>query len=128
MVNNEIEFIHTIRRHLKRKGFSLEFARDGEEACCIIQNSYLEGRSEPFDLVITDVALPSMNGIDLLKWIKKRHPDISVILLSGFGDLDMILENFRPGIDAYRQKPIQPQEMLSLIQQVGQHRKQIHIK
>lgn len=128
VVNNDIEFINTIRRHLKRTGFSLEFARDGDDARRSIQNSNLYGRCEPFDLVITDVTLPNMNGIDLLKWIKEMHPDISVILLSGFGDLDIIIENFRPEIDAYGQKPIKPHEMVTLIHRVGQHRNRLNLK
>jgi len=126
VVNNEIEFINTIKRHLKRKDFSLEFSRDGDDACRIIQNSCLEGDGQPFDLVITDVVMPKVNGIELLKWIKKMHPDISVILLSGFGDVDAIIENIRPGIDAYGQKPIKPHEMVQLIEQVDQHRKSVH--
>ncbi len=123
VVNNEIEFINTIKRHLKRKGFSLEFADDGDDARRIIQNSFLRGDGEPFDLVITDVSMPNMNGIELLKWIKKRHPDISVILLSGFGDIDVIIENYRPEIDAYGQKPIEPIEMIQLIERIDQHRR-----
>jgi DNA-binding NtrC family response regulator len=128
VVNNEIEFINTIKRHLKRRGFSVEISQDGDDARRIIQNSYHLGDGEPFDLVITDVMMPNINGIELLKWIKKMHPDISVILLSGFGDIDAIIENFRPEIDTYGQKPIRPDEMLQLIEQVNHYRRQSDLK
>lgn len=118
VVDDEPEFIKTVTRHLKREGFLLDSACDGVEAKQKIEDSFLTGR--PFDLVIMDVVMPNMGGIELLRWIKGVRPEISVLVVSGFGDEQMITENIRAERDSYGTKPLTPKKMLTLIERIDE--------
>jgi YesN/AraC family two-component response regulator len=52
--------------------------------------------------------MPNMDGIELLHWIKDKHPDVFVFLRSGFGDLGVVVEVVWPNMDDYLQKPQTP--------------------
>ena len=123
LVEDESELAETIKRHLKREGFSVVLAADGAVALQMIEDSALQGI--PFDLVISDVVMPNMDGIELLRWIKANHPQVSVVLLSGFGDLGAVVDVVRPNMDDYFQKPLTPSDMMNLIQRVDQKRKAV---
>ena len=120
VVDDEDVFLASIRRHLKREGFDLAVARNGCEACRVIDAWDREGR--PFDLIITDVIMPEMDGMDLIQWVHATHADISVILLTGFGESDAIARAIRMGRDVHGSKPITPKGIMSLIRRVGGYR------
>lgn len=120
LVDDEATFRQTLRRHLKREGFQLEMAADGKAACREISRA--ASGEQPFDMVITDVLMPEMDGIQLLTWIKARYPGISVIVLTGFGDGDSVSRALRPAIDGFGAKPITPGIMMALIARIDRHR------
>ncbi len=120
VVDDEITFLQTLRRHLKREGFELETAADGGAACRKIRRQADQGH--PFELVITDVLMPEVDGIQLLIWIQDRYPDTSVIVLTGFGDGDTVSRVVRPEIDGFGAKPITPQAMMALIARIDRYR------
>lgn len=120
LVDDEDVFLASIRRHLRREGFDLAVARNGREASRVIEARAREGR--PFDLIITDVIMPEMGGMELLQWVKAEHADISVVLLTGFGESDAIAQAVRSGHDAHGGKPITPKEIMALIQRIGRYR------
>jgi len=127
VVDDEAEFVHTIIRHLKREGFIVDSAYDVEEAIRKIDDS--ARMMILYDLLITEVVRPNMDAIDLLSWIKKNHPEISVIIVSGFVNNDMLRETMRPDLDAYAKKPLTPQKMISLIHSLDQKRgKSLQVK
>jgi len=120
VVDDEAEFVHTIIRHLKREGFIVESAYDVEEARRKIDDS--ARMMILYDLLITEVVRPNMDAIDLLSWIKKNHPEISVIIVSGFVNNDMLRETMREGLDGYAKLPLTPKKMIDLINIIGQKR------
>ena len=120
LVDDEATFLQTLRRHLRREGFALETATNGRDACWKIAQGAAQER--PFDLVITDVLMPDVDGIQLLTWIKDRYPGISVIVLTGFGDGDMVSKAVRPAVDGFGAKPITPRAMMSLIARIDHNR------
>lgn len=61
---------------------------------------------ETIDIVLTDVMMPVMNGLDLLRSIKEQSPDQAVIMMTGFGDKEVILRALKTGADDFIQKPI----------------------
>lgn len=121
VVDDEPEFVKTIERHLRRQGFSLESGCNGEDAQQKIHDSVSQGL--PFDLVITDLVMPTMNGIELLSWIMKNHPEISVLVITGFGEADLAVEMMRPEMDGFAQKPFKPNDMTRLIGEIDHKRK-----
>lgn len=123
LVDDEVQFVNTLKRHLKREGFQLESAFDGVNACQKIENSFSASDKTPIDLVITDVIMPNMNGFQLLQWIQKNYPKISVLLITGFGDEDVAIKILRPKMDACGKKPITPQGLMKLIRRIADNRR-----
>ncbi len=120
MVDDEAEFVNTINRHLRREGFIVDSADDVEKARSKIDDSVR--LQNPYDLVITDVIMPNMGALELLPWIKENHPEISVIIVSGFGSNDILREVMREDLDRCAPKPLTPQKMISLINSLDQNR------
>ncbi len=120
IVDDEIEFVKTLKRHLKWQNFTLKTALDGVEAIELMART--EQEEDGIDLVVSDVVMPHMDGIQLLEEIKKQYPATSVLLLTGFGDSSMAGGVIREEMDDFHQKPITPQKMLSLIQHIDQRR------
>lgn len=118
VVGTDPETMQAIMRHLKRKEFCIVAATDNHNACCIIEEANSEKKT--FDLIILDVTTYLKKGIALQKWISIKFPQISIILIYGYGDLDYVLQNIRPERDEYVQKPITPQKIMELIQLVVQ--------
>jgi DNA-binding NtrC family response regulator len=120
IVDDEVEFVGSVRRHLKRRGFCPDFAFNGESACHKMLSLKQENRR--YDLVITDVVMPRMDGISLLQWIHGRFPETSVIVVSEFMNLAQLETKIRPELDAVGRKPMIPDQMMGLIESISSKR------
>ena len=94
---------------LRGQRFDVEMASDGAEAM-----THLERR--PFQLVIADWKMPQVDGMSLLNHIKSKYPDVNVVLITGFGNINSAVEAIHQGAFDYLTKPIQPEELESTIQ------------
>lgn len=100
-----------IRRYLKAEGHEVQMVNNGVEGLAMLQKGNL-------DLVITDRAMPGVNGDELAVEAKKLIPGIPVIMLSGFGDLMNTKAEVPAGVDAVISKPVTPDELNAAIAQV----------
>ncbi|SPD72707.1 Acetoacetate metabolism regulatory protein AtoC [uncultured Desulfobacterium sp.] len=98
IVDDEAEIRSAMSHALRRCGYSVESAASGLEALEKIKNEY-------FGLVITDVKMPEMSGIEVLSNIKKISDDIQVIIITGYGTIDNAVEAMREGASDYITKP-----------------------
>ena len=89
---------------LRGQRYDVEMASDGSEAM-----DHLKRRT--FQLVITDWKMPQTDGMSLLSYVKSRHPDTNVILITGFGNVSSAVDAIRQGAFDYLTKPIQPEEL-----------------
>jgi len=94
---------------LRGQHFDVEMAADGAEAI-----DHLKRR--PFRLVITDWRMPQVDGLSLLGYIRTHYPDVSVVLITGFGSINSAVEAIQEGAFDYLTKPIQPEELEATIQ------------
>ena len=69
----------------------------------------------PHDLVVTDIRMPNMTGIELLRSIKERYPHVEVILITGYGSKELAAEAQRLGAYDYIEKPFDALELLKTI-------------
>lgn len=113
IVDDEQEFALTIKRHLKRHGFQADIAGDGKQACLLIE--YAAQTQNHYDVVMTDVVMPLMNGLNLLQWIKKKHPQLPVLVVTGYGAIPNVRAEIRPGWDFIVKKPPKFDVILKLI-------------
>ena len=91
-------------------------AEDGEAALRVIQD-------EPIDLVTLDLKMPGMQGIDVLKEIRKLDPNIEVIIVTGYGTLKTATEAMKYGVNSYITKPYNLNEITSLIDKAIERRR-----
>jgi len=120
IVDDEIEFVSTVQRHLKRLGFNPDFALNGEVACDKMLSLQKDERC--YDLVITDVIMPKMDGIALTQWIQTTFPETSVMVVSEFMDLAYLESRIRPELDDIGRKPMTPESMMRLIGSISRKR------
>lgn len=125
VVDGEKEFADTVTRHLKRKKYILQSVNNGEDAREKIHNAICP--VSQYDLVITDVIMPYVSGIELLQWIKEHHSEISVLVVSGLGDKNVVMKTIRPEMDDCCQKPVTPYEMMRLIGNIDKKRREHYL-
>ena len=112
VVDDEAPIREMLRQGLSRMGeFTTEIAHNGPEAIEKIEN-------DVFDLVLTDVKMPGMDGIELLKIIKGTRPELMVILMTAYGSIETAVEAMKVGADDYITKPIDLNELLIHISKV----------
>ena len=116
MVDDEPDFLSSLRRYLKREPFELISAGQGYDAKHLILEA--AANDTPFDLVITDLIMPKMDGWQLVEWIQKNHPEIATIILTGLGENAGGRLKLRPNMDLQSIKTLAPQQLLDLIHQL----------
>jgi DNA-binding response OmpR family regulator len=121
VVDDEVELAKAIKLHLSRTGFTINSENNIQAARKKIDSS--AKKNSPFDLVITDISMPGGSGIELLQWIQQSYPAISILLISGFGEDDLIARNTRPLLDDFCKKPFNPKTLLTKILSIEQGRK-----
>ncbi|OGP54944.1 MAG: hypothetical protein A2162_08275 [Deltaproteobacteria bacterium RBG_13_52_11b] len=97
------------------EGFSVESAENGEEALRKIER-------ESFDLVLTDLKMPKMDGLQLLSEIVDSKPEILTVLMTGYGSITSALEAIRGGASDYLMKPVDIAELVVRLQKVLEER------
>lgn len=109
IVDDEDRFRTTLRKLLSVKGVDAATAASALEALDEL------GRTE-YDVVLLDVKMPGMNGIEALGEIKKRHPLVEVIILTGHASVDVAIEIMKLGGYEYLLKPCATDELLAKIE------------
>ncbi len=98
LVDDEEIILESISQELIDEGFEVATAISGEEAISKISNSN-------FDLVLTDLIMPGVGGLQVLEGARKNDPNICVIIYTGYGDMTSAIEALRLGADDYLIKP-----------------------
>jgi DNA-binding NtrC family response regulator len=111
VVDDEPLMRKLVRGILVREGYSVALAQCGEEAMEKL------GRTN-FDIVISDLCMPEFDGFDLLTSIKKTWPQLSVVVMTGFGDARTADEARRLGADEYVTKPFNSREIEVIVERV----------
>lgn len=100
-----------LKRGLESQGYQIYISEDAEDALVMVDKII-------FDLIITDIMLPEMNGIQLSKIIKTKHPELPIIMLTALGTIDEKIEGFDAGADDYMVKPFEIRELYARIKAV----------
>jgi len=100
LVDDEIPLVANLLKLLSRRGYEVSTAHDGDSALRVVQE-------RDFDVVILDRNMPGKDGITVLRELKKKQPHLEVVILTGYGSVDIALKGFELGIYDYMSKPIQ---------------------
>jgi len=105
IVDDDDALRESLEMVLASEGYDVIAARDGASALTAID-------AGPVDIVLTDIRMPGIDGLELLPQIARRIPGVAVILMSAFGSGDLAVEAMRRGAYDYLAKPFQPSEVL----------------
>src|SRR5512135_2290704 len=108
LVDDHQPFRDSLAKILAGEGFRVFPANDGEEALDILRREFIH-------LVVTDLKMPKMDGVELLKVAKTIRPETEVILITGYGTVDTAVTAMKDGAFDYIQKPFKPREILKLV-------------
>ncbi len=115
LVDDEIEFSSALAERLQLRNYDVRTANNALEALGLIHD-YTP------DVVILDLRIPGMNGIETLKTIKKLDETIEVIMLTGHGDVQSVEEGMKSGALEYIMKPVDIGELISKIDKAKKKR------
>jgi DNA-binding response OmpR family regulator len=110
-VEDEQSVQDLLSMHLMLEGFEIKTATNGEEAISLLE-------SESFDLILLDIQMPKMGGLEVLRYIKIHHIEVCPIMLTGADDLRAFAECARLGAFDYLPKPYNFHELMDSIQRV----------
>ena len=111
IVDDEPQMRRALQEVLKRKGYDTAVAGSGEEALTLLAK-------EAFDVVVTDVKMSGMDGLALLRSIRRSSPTIPVLMMTAFGTIEDAIEAMREGARDYILKPFSPETLLNAISKV----------
>ena len=117
VIDDEANLRATLSMILRRGGYSVSLAENARSAREML-------KVHTFNLVLLDLSLPDMNGIDLLKQIRESHPDLPVLMLTGNASLDTAIQAIRQGARDYMTKPIEPDYILVRVKEILQESQQ----
>src|SRR6516164_9257744 len=116
VVDDESEIREGLELLLRGEGYGVSSAETGASGL-----GKLEER--PFDLMLLDVSLPDRNGLELLREVRRRDPDLPVVLITAYGSIDMARAAFKGGALDYITKPWSNDELLAQVAQAVESRK-----
>lgn len=115
VVDDEPPIRDLIATILREEGYSVELAADGPHALTLLA-------SNTFDLIVSDLMMPDMSGLDILVEVKTRWPATEVIFVTAFGSMDSAVEALRHGAYDYLTKPFSSQELVLSVQRTLAYR------
>ena len=108
LIEDDISFCKLLEKFLIKKAFDVTIAFSAEEARLAI-------KKESFDLILTDLRLPDSDGIGLMTEFKTSYPEIPVVLMTGYSDVNTAVKAIKNGAADYISKPFNPDEVLLVI-------------
>ena len=108
IVDDEVNIRRVLTAMLKREGYEVAAAADGEQALIALHKS-------PIDVVITDLVMPKLGGLELLRRVATEFPDVPVIMITAHGTVDTAVEAMKAGAFDYITKPFDQEELKKVI-------------
>ena len=109
LVDDEREFVAILTQRLTKRNYSVTFAHSAKDALVQLEDD------KEIDVVILDVKMPGVDGIETLKLIKEKWPIIEVIMLTGHSTLDSAIDAIKIDANDYLLKPIEMEQLVSKI-------------
>ena len=111
VVEDDEEMRSLLKDFIEAEGFETDSASNGSEA-------FRKLAKESFDLIITDVRMPGLTGLDILPGVRKLQPEASIIVITAFGSEEVCRRAFERGATAYLEKPIHFHKLRTLIHEI----------
>lgn len=118
IVDDEISILEMVSQYIHLLGYEASSAKSGQEALSLL-------KQEPFTILLTDIKMPDMDGLELMKAVKKEFPDLHIIAMTGHGTSYTFTDVVAAGATDYLNKPFSLDELRAKLKRVVQERKLI---
>ncbi len=118
LVDDETEFVETFSERLELRNLRILKAFNGQEALQVLEKNH------DLEVVILDVKMPGMDGIETLVEIKKRYPLMEVIMLSGHADVESAIDGMKQGAFDYLMKPCDMDQIVAKVTDAAAKKRQ----
>jgi len=116
IADDEDIVIRSCLRILEGDEFQVEAVQDGREALRKIEEN-------PYDVMILDIMMPNMDGLEVLRRVKETHPNVDVIMITGLSQIDTAVQAMKLGAFDYISKPFEPDELKLVVQRALERRR-----
>jgi CheY-like chemotaxis protein len=110
-VDDEPVVLDSFRKILVLAGFSVDTVERGDEALTLL-------RARPYDFLFTDLKMPGMDGVEVVRAAGQLRPDLDVVVITGYGTIETAVETMQSGAVAYVQKPFTEEELVALAERL----------
>ena len=110
-VDDEPVVLDSFRRILVLEGFNVDTVETGPEALGLVQR-------HDYDFVFTDLKMPGMDGVEVVKAVKHLRPDLDVVVITGYGTIETAVETMQHGASEYVQKPFTAEELAEFVRRL----------
>jgi DNA-binding NtrC family response regulator len=108
LVDDEEDFLNSLAKRLGKRDFDITTAMEGKLAV-------KAAKKMEFDVAILDMKMPGMDGMELLRILKKKHKFLEVVILTGYGGIDSAVEATKLGAHSYLEKPYDFEKLLEVL-------------
>ncbi len=115
LVDDEEEFCNLLSERLRNRGMKVDAVNSGEDAVSKVEN-------ESFDAIIVDLSMPGIDGLETLRRIKEKRPDLEVIMLTGHATVQNSIEAMKLGADDLLEKPVDLNSLMEKIKEAKHKR------
>ncbi|WP_147822382.1 response regulator [Salidesulfovibrio onnuriiensis] len=117
LIDDEEDFARAVARRLAKRGVRVDLAFGGEEGLARLDES-------PADVVVLDMKMPGMSGLEALRTVRERHPLVEVVLLTGHASMESAREGMRLGAFDYLLKPCEFDTLLGKIREAAERKRE----
>jgi len=118
LVDDEVEFVETFSERLEMRGLETSKAFSGKEALNVLK------KNKNVEVVVLDVNMPEMDGVETLAAIKKKFPLVEVIMLSGQATIESAIEGMKRGAFDYLMKPCEMDQIIAKVSEAAAKKRQ----
>jgi len=108
LVDDQLEMVWDLGRCLARAGFVVTTCGDASEALPLLE-------AKTFDILVTDIQMPNLNGLALIEWVRQNRPSIKTVVMTAFGSPSLKEVALRKGAILYLEKPIDPDLLVEVL-------------
>ncbi|MEW6259858.1 MAG: response regulator [Thermodesulfobacteriota bacterium] len=117
LVDDEVPFVETMTKRLTKRDFQVEKAFSGQEGLDVLE------KNRGIEVVILDVKMPGMDGIETLKQIKSKHPLVEVIMLTGHATVESAIDGMKLGAFDYLMKPCDMDQLIAKVMDAAKRKR-----
>ena len=115
VVDDEAVVCSSCERLLSEEGYQVETSQDPKEGLAMVERT-------PYDVILVDLRMPGINGLEFLRRAKQLHPDTEVVIITGFAEIATAVEAIKAGAFDYIPKPFSPDQLIVAVKKVFETR------